>query len=239
MRRLSELELLSVWESGIAATPSWRAWSLLAAACPEVDVEALGELSPGQRDRELLALRRLTFGDNLDCVARCPACAESLEFALDAGSLLPEHPAHVGESMLLSRDTYDIKLRLPTLRELVQLAPVELTRLRRACVVSAERHGDVVAISEIPNDTLAAIDEHLGAADPDANVELRQSCPGCGHEWLERFDIIEFFWLEIHAWAERLLHQVHALARAYGWSEPDVLRLSAVRRQHYLELLGV
>jgi hypothetical protein len=34
------------------------------------------------------------------------------------------------------------------------------------------------------------------------------------------------------------LLDVDALARAYGWSEPQVLALSATRRAAYLQLIG-
>ena len=36
----------------------------------------------------------------------------------------------------------------------------------------------------------------------------------------------------------RLLRQVHTLAMAYGWREIDILSMSALRRQVYLEMLG-
>ena len=37
--------------------------------------------------------------------------------------------------------------------------------------------------------------------------------------------------------ARALLAAVHTLARAYGWSEPDVLALSEQRRAAYLEMV--
>ena len=51
--------------------------------------------------------------------------------------------------------------------------------------------------------------------------------------------------LNLATWGERyrvtaragaLLHEVHRLASAYGWSETDVLAMSAMRRGVYLEL---
>jgi hypothetical protein len=32
------------------------------------------------------------------------------------------------------------------------------------------------------------------------------------------------------------LNDVHDLARTYGWSEKDILEMSAVRRRYYLEV---
>ena len=42
----------------------------------------------------------------------------------------------------------------------------------------------------------------------------------------------------LDAWARATLLDVHLLATAYGWSEPEVLALSALRRRYYLELSG-
>jgi hypothetical protein len=63
------------------------------------------------------------------------------------------------------------------------------------------------------------------------------SCPACGHGWQVIFDIESFLWAKVSALAKRLLHEVHGLASAYGWTERDILALPAVRRQFYLEMI--
>ena len=70
------------------------------------------------------------------------------------------------------------------------------------------------------------------------DLELALECPDCSQRWLAAFDIATFLWHEIDVWARRTLREVHALARAYAWREPDVLALSPTRRQIYLELSG-
>jgi hypothetical protein len=50
-------------------------------------------------------------------------------------------------------------------------------------------------------------------------------------------DIASYLWSEIHAWAGRMLRDVHALAAAYGWREADILAMSPWRRQAYLEMI--
>ena len=67
---------------------------------------------------------------------------------------------------------------------------------------------------------------------------LAVSCASCAHAWRASFDIVAFFWSEIDAWAERVLRDVHRLAAAYGWSEREILGLSAWRRHRYLEMVG-
>jgi hypothetical protein len=65
-------------------------------------------------------------------------------------------------------------------------------------------------------------------------LELR--CPTCDHAWRAHFDIVAFFWAELDAQAKRLLSEVHTLAWAYGWREPDILSMNARRRRFYLEM---
>jgi hypothetical protein len=78
----------------------------------------------------------------------------------------------------------------------------------------------------------------MATADPAAEVLLNLQCPLCTHSWQAFFDIAAFFWTEISAHARRLLHEVDALARIYGWDEAEILGLSPTRRQAYLELIA-
>jgi hypothetical protein len=75
-------------------------------------------------------------------------------------------------------------------------------------------------------------------ADPQAEIILRLTCPACGHQWELLFDIADFFWTEIAVQAQRLLREIDTLARAYGWTEREILSLPAQRRQSYLEMLA-
>ena len=85
---------------------------------------------------------------------------------------------------------------------------------------------------------MAHVAEQMAARDPLAEIELALACPACGHQWQLVFDIASFLWLKIEMQARRLLREVHALARAYGWREADILALSPGRRQAYLEMVS-
>jgi hypothetical protein len=73
-------------------------------------------------------------------------------------------------------------------------------------------------------------------ADPLADIQIRLSCPCCEHRWRASFDIVSFIWTEIEVWVRRVVSDVHTLATAYGWSEREILSLSPLRRQMYLEM---
>jgi hypothetical protein len=243
MRALSAAELLDVWEHGQARSPVDRALLLLAAACPELDAGDLAELSIGQRDAELLRLREWIFGPSVVSLATCSQCGERLELAFQVADVLAPSPARDEQLTSLSVGPYDVRFRLPNSRDLTAAAAsgdVEEGRrlLVERCVLSARRDDDDEPAGDLPAEVVAVLAEQMAQADPQGDVQLAMACPACGHEWQAAFDIVSFFWSEIHAWARRVLHEVHALASAYGWREADVLAMSPSRRQAYLELVG-
>ena len=68
-------------------------------------------------------------------------------------------------------------------------------------------------------------------------MQLDLTCPACGHAWQAPFDIATFVWRELDDWAQRTLREIHVIAGAYGWSEDEILQLSARRRQIYVEMI--
>jgi hypothetical protein len=78
----------------------------------------------------------------------------------------------------------------------------------------------------------------MAEADPHGDVRFSIHCPGCDHCWPVPFDMLAYFWSEIHLAARRLLRDVHALASVYGWRESEILALSPRRRRIYLEMVG-
>jgi hypothetical protein len=87
--------------------------------------------------------------------------------------------------------------------------------------------------AEVRDRIIAAVAE----ADPAADVRLLVPCVECGHRTRAAVDVAACLWAELDGWARGLLADVHVLASAYGWTEPDVLALSPTRRRYYLELV--
>jgi hypothetical protein len=234
--------LLDAWEQAGDQRPGARALTLLAAGEPQTPRDVLGRLSAGARDRRLLQLRERLFGQWLSSVVDCPLCGEALEFELTVGELLlsgpdpdpqEEHEAWDGDLHL--------RFRLPDSAQLEQLKEDEpheaLRTLRQACVLRLERQGTPLAVQDSPPEVWALLDREMAALDPQAQLELNLSCPACAHTWAAPFDVGRYLWAEVRAWGEGVLTDVHELALAYGWAEPEILTLSPSRRQRYLELL--
>jgi hypothetical protein len=234
MRLLSAAELLDLWERGRGRHPLDRALLVLGTAFPDVPYDRLAELPIGRRDAALLERRLATFGARLQGDIDCSACSERLAFTLDARAL--RLPA-AGEGPVIAAG---LSFRLPTSRDLAQAIdepdPERVARrLAELCLLPAE--GQAVR-REWPEALLAEVESRMAEADPQADVELALACEACGHAWNAALDIGGLFWEELEARALRLLHDVHLLARAYGWSEQEVLALSEARRAAYIGMVG-
>jgi hypothetical protein len=234
---------MTVWEHGVSQPWDQRALALLAVACADdKQPEELGQLSIGQRDASLLTLREQTFGPQMTGIAPCPACGELLEFGIDAADIRVTPTLEPATTIDLSHAGYEVRFRLPNSLDLTSLDPNADTqknrqRLLTRCVVTARRDEREIPTDELPPEVVAAVAEGMSEADPQGDVQLALTCPKCTHLWRTPLDIVSFFWSEIHAWAIRLLHDVHVLASAYGWREADILSMSPTRRQAYMELV--
>lgn len=244
MRSLSAREIVQVWEVGQGQHPIDRALALLACGYPEFAAPDLVTLTVGQRDAYLLTLREQTFGPKLNSVATCPHCREQLEFDLKVSDIRVVELDHsVQPEYSLTTEGLNLRFRLPNSQDLaaiVESKDVEsaAATLVQRCVLAVDRDGQAGKDHPLPQRAIAALAEYMTECDPQAEIYLALTCPACGHAWSALFDIVDFFWTELSAEAQRLLQEVHLLARFYGWSETEILSMSAVRRQFYLNLIG-
>lgn len=245
MRAPPSNELLLAWEAGLAQSPARRAVALLACACGAGE-DQLAQLPIGARDARLFALRRALFGERIAALAQCPACGERLDVGFGIDDVCPPELADGSAQsepaqFELHACGYDIGYRLPNSMDLVSLDPDAASpaaaQLLRRCVRTARRGADAVASDRLPPDAVRAVAAAMAAADPLARIELALSCPACGHGWDDLLDIGAFLWKEVDAWARRTLHDVHTLARAYGWSEAEIVAMTPRRRDIYLDMV--
>lgn len=240
----SEPDLLARWERGLASAGPGRALELHRMARPDTDPGELLRSPAGARETDLYALRRALFGDRLEVLAECAACGASMEIELDAAALARRVGPDPGAGPLrFTEDGWDVEFRLPTVGDLAAAASAgDLAAARRrlvaSCVLNASRSrdgrpGDPAGL---PDRVLRRLADECERADPAGELTLRVVCPDCGHDTRADLDIADCVWNELDAWARETLNDVHLLARAYGWTEPEILALSPLRRRYYLEL---
>ncbi len=231
-------ELLAAWEQGTALPVTDRAASLIGILDPATDVD---DLTVGQCDAVLFELRGHLFGDRLDVIATCAACGDQIDMELQRSAIAPP-VTEVARELTLAIDGHSLELRILRNADFRALAGLGSDVTPRdvvaRCLVSATGpDGGPVTVSALPEEVVDTALEALAEADPGAHVLLDISCP-CGAGWTDQIDIRDVLWSEVELWVTELLHDVHALASAYGWRESDVVRLSPWRRDWYRRAVG-
>lgn len=238
VQSLSAAAMLEVWEQGAGRHPLDQALLLLRYACPEQPFEAMCEWSIGQRDAHLLALRRQTIGDRIAAYAECLACRSELEFELSCTTLLASSATSNTTWTTVEQGGRAWELRGPNSRDLaLAIAVADLEQARQVLLSRCVRSGAEDAEAAVwARANGAALAGRLSELDPLAEVLIDLRCEVCGQQWQALFDIVTFFWNELQARSRRLLQEVDLLARTYGWTEGEVLRLSDQRRGMYVEM---
>lgn len=226
MRSLSASSALTLWETGRGRRPLERALLLARAVLPECSADEVAGLPIGRRDAAILRLRQGLNGNRLDVLAACPGCGADVEVAIAIDRMLDAQTSAVPP--LQEPGAY----RLPT------------TRLLEAALAAAGADGDAAEAlacacatgsGEHANDW-RELESFVSRHDPLADIELEVRCPECASTWHEHLDPVSLCWQELEAACLALVADVATLARAFGWSERDILDMSEARRAVYLEL---
>ncbi|HMJ26321.1 MAG TPA: hypothetical protein VK475_10845 [Pyrinomonadaceae bacterium] len=240
MRALTANDAISIWESGQRQRPAERSVAVLSAVFPETSRVDLRRLTLGQCNGRLWEIRNRIFGAEVKGFSECANCGERLEFSLDAAGLEVVEGSNTEHRLEIN--DYTVRFRLLTLEDLNAVAAsadmeTARERLLERCVIEAGYKGELVAVSELPPKVTEELGRQLAEFDSGCDVLIDLSCPACDSSYEIPFDISSFLYTEISAQAQRLLREVHVLARAYGWQERDILGMSTRRRQFYLQML--
>jgi hypothetical protein len=223
------LELLDVWEAGRRRSAAARAAGLLAAMMDARPAE-IDDWPLGKRDARLLDVLVTSFDGRVAGTTLCEACGEALEVNVEADALRAAHAETGDEVTLDASDGRRFRARPPT--------NADLRRAERCAGVDDARRVllECCGAGDLPAEQTRELAALLADADPQADIRLALPCPGCGEEGELPLDLADHVWRRVELTARRLVGEVHALALAYGWSEPDVLALPPSRRRLYLEL---
>lgn len=244
MSSLTAQAILHSWDIAQGEHAVRRSLALLQTAWPEVEPRSWGALPIGERDRWLLTLHDSLFGGELDVVVTCLACSVALDLRFSTAQLRLAPADDAAEAPVLRYDGFEVDFRLPGSDDLIEALgaaaddrDVALARLLERCVIEVRHGSEAAAVSDLPPAVIDLLQQEMARRDPGADTRVALECPACGHRFERRFDIGAYLWDEVDDWARRTLAEVHVLASAYGWSEAQILALSASRRRHYIGLV--
>ena len=237
--RLDANALLVLWERTLGQDALARDDTLLQ-ALPDATASPR---TLGERNSRLLAIHAQLFGGELALLSHCPACGTAAQFSADCNALAARVPVPhaTASSHRLDVNGHIIEFRLPDNADIAAVAGAPdddefANELLARCVIACSSDGVRGQANELPAPVLEALSQHMESLDPVASVSFELKCPQCVAHWDARLDVGQLVWQKLQAAAERVLLDVDALARVYGWTEPEVLRLSPTRRAAYLQL---
>lgn len=228
MFRPSARQLLDGWDAYRNESMPMRA-AALAALATGVPLRTAVRWPIAKRDRALFDLRAQLFGDDLDGVTSCPSCAEPLELRLSISAIRPSGTrSRVTRWRLIRLGRTRVRWRLPDTEDLIAAGASATAAEMRASLLARCIRSDDARMRE-------QVAARLPAEPSDVHFDL--SCPACAHRWQSPFDIAAFIWREVDDWALRTLEEIHVIAASYGWSEDEILGLSARRRDAYVGMI--
>lgn len=193
---------------------------------------AAAALSAPERDRVLAEVWLRAFGPRIVGSPRCTACAAlfDTDFQLDhlSGALWPAPPA---TSIELADGQ---RVRVPTGAD--ELAVAGLPRAEAVVRLVAECSDGAVLPTDAGASDVAAVTAALEREAPVLDLDLDARCPECGAANTVAFRMQSYLLGALARERARLPEHLHVLARAYGWSATEILRLPRAMRLRLVHL---
>lgn len=190
----------------------------------------------GDVDVALLELRKLLLGDHLRTAVRCTSatCGALFDVSFRVSDYVSHHAPRkgrvvgAGDPGWFRLDGSEVAFRLPTVADV--LAVANEGKPER---VLAER---CIRPSAIARGARKRVEAAMQKMAPSLFDELDCSCHECGAPVPMAFDPVGWVLEELARRAAHVYEEVHLLARAYHWSEQEILALPHQRRARYAEL---
>lgn len=213
------------------------------ARCCGTDAASVQGWSLPRRLQALLAVRCAAeadgpgSGDTAPCTPAtlaCPACAARFEIELPLARC--RQPVDDTPLSLHTADGTPLHVRLPTGSDLQAwraLPHPDEAALAAHLLLDLDGRAPPAGYVPAP-DVVTAVADALAERDPFTVLPVQAACPDCGHLQEADIDLQALLLRDLAAQQRRLLAEITALARAFHWSEAQILALPAWRRAHYL-----
>lgn len=205
--------------------------------------ELAAQLTVGDRERLILAMSIMTFGDRVDLVAHCPeiGCGEAadvnvrLSDFLRLENLIPE--SHKDLYLKNTAGEWSLRVRPPTGADQEAIYGDSNSTARKLVLACVEQikdpNGRIVQADELPAEFESELSIALSSFDAAAESVSVMQCPSCG----STTDVLlDGFMVLCSSLTGSLSREVYHMARSYHWSESEILDLSIQRRKRYLAI---
>ncbi len=200
-------------------------------------------LTASDRDRLSAALYRDIYGDRIDATLRCRSCESifDIDFQLASlqKSLYREQPEASADETYQTPQGY--VFRLPTSEDEIETSGAPQSDAY-ACLLEKilvdPCYQDLLSGSEARRrEVVDAVESQLTRIAPIVDLEMNARCPECSTEQKVHFDLQRFFLERLLQDRRWLMHEIHMIANAYGWSLDNILSLSRRERKELANLI--
>ncbi|MEO1623768.1 MAG: hypothetical protein AAFV25_01330 [Bacteroidota bacterium] len=235
LRELRGSDELSLASSGTLGAIQLLDRLMVRQANAPAEVSSARQIATADRDRIFAMLYQHLYGNRIDSSIECSACQSlfDMDFALDD---LIRHLEGGGVTNVkqVGQGVYQMKqqgrFRLPTGEDeclLLSMPTAEAEQLLvERCWLEETTCSD--------RDSLQQAMQQLA---PMIASDLEAHCPECQHVQPVHFDLQSFLLSSLLKERERLLWEVHCLAKTYHWSHRDILELPRTTRRSYIRLI--
>ena len=229
-------------------------------AIRDITPEIVRKLLVADRDYLILKLRQLTFGDKVEGIIVCPnsECAQKIDIDFNLNDVeigrkngfkpaflmkLSEKAAYKDGKGKIYRE---VEFRLPNGGDQEEIAPWvgvnearAMAELYARCIKRIGSIGKVTPelVQLLTKSARQEIEAKIREVTPVVDLTMKIECPYCNLNFVNNFDLYEFFLNELEIDKEQLYSEIHLLALYYNWSEKEILSLIRNKRRMYVELL--
>jgi hypothetical protein len=176
------------------------------------------------------------YGNRVESFLACPRCGRGFDLSFDLTALLNSR-AERGDPTIGGPDQNGVfslrdgrRFRLPTGVDQLAVSNLEPTdaarELRSRCVLQGDFEDD-------PD----VLETAMEAAGPLLSRELLAPCPHCRMLQATQFQIQRYFLTALASERRFLNHEIHYLARGYGWSRAEILEMTREDRRLHVQLV--
>ena len=193
------------------------------------------ELIAHDRDRLLASVYVRNFGLTVESTVNCTACDEAFDLSFNLKELEDDIVSDGAEIEAEEDGSFrlpsGLQFRLPRGEDeiSVQALPIDeaAAALLRKCLADGGKLNGEGEELQLAMEAIA----------PVMDLALSASCPECGHIENMQFDLQHYLLTLLLQARERLLHEIHRLATAYGWGLNEILGLPRSQRQLLVRLV--
>lgn len=200
----------------------------------QVTPELVNQIVIGDKNRLLLAIRKRTLGETIDCVNYCSRCNSEFSFELQISQLLSDLKTYP-ETFEITIDTYELTLRSLTVGDLIEASKRDhpIDTLNKRCIIKTKP----LLPQKIPEHIQGIISEALEQLDPMAEIPLDLICPECGYKFTILFDPETYFLEEFRKLIDQFYREVFLIAINTQWNKDAILSLPVYIRKNYITQL--